>query len=121
VPNNLIRAIVDANQTRKDFIADTVLKRNPEVVGIYRLTMKTGSDNFRASSIQDVMKRIRAEGVEVVIYEPELDEEEFNGFAVISEFDAFTQMSDVIVANRMTDEIRVVQDKVYTRDLFSRD
>lgn len=121
VPNNLIRAIVDANQTRKDFIADTVLKRNPEVVGIYRLTMKTGSDNFRASSIQDVMKRIRAEGVEVVIYEPELDEEEFNGFAVISEFDAFTQMSDVIVANRMTDEIREVQDKVYTRDLFSRD
>ncbi|WP_022950961.1 nucleotide sugar dehydrogenase [Leucothrix mucor] len=121
VPNNLIRAIVDANQTRKDFIADTVLKRNPEVVGIYRLTMKTGSDNFRASSIQDVMKRIRAEGVEVVIYEPELDEEEFNGFAVISDFDAFTQMSDVIVANRMTDEIRELKDKVYTRDLFSRD
>jgi len=121
VPNNLIRAIVDANKTRKDFIADSVLKRNPKIVGIYRLTMKTGSDNFRASSIQGVMKRIRAEGVEVVIYEPELDEEEFNGFAVISDFDAFTQMSDVIVANRMTDEIRELKDKVYTRDLFSRD
>jgi len=121
VPNNLIKAIVDANTTRKDFIADSVLKREPKVVGIYRLTMKTGSDNFRASSIQGVMKRIRAEGVEVVIYEPELEGEEFNGFKVIADFDAFTQLSDVIVANRMTDEIREIGDKVYTRDLFSRD
>jgi UDPglucose 6-dehydrogenase len=121
VPNNLIRAIVDANKTRKDFIADSVLKRNPKVVGIYRLTMKTGSDNFRASSIQGVMKRIRAEGVEVVVYEPELDVEEFNGFKVMSNFGEFSQLSDVIVANRMTDEIREVGDKVYTRDLFSRD
>ena len=121
VPNNLIKAIVDANKTRKDFIADSVLKREPKVVGIYRLTMKTGSDNFRASSIQGVMKRIRAEGVEVVIFEPELDVEEFSGFKVIADFDAFTQLSDVIVANRMTDEIREIGDKVYTRDLFSRD
>ena len=121
VPNNLIKAIVDANTTRKDFIADSVLKREPKVVGIYRLTMKTGSDNFRASSIQGVMKRIRAEGVEVVIYEPELEGEEFNGFKVIADFGAFTQLSDVIVANRMTDEIREIGDKVYTRDLFSRD
>lgn len=121
VPNNLIRAIVDANKTRKDFIADSVLKRGPKVVGIYRLTMKTGSDNFRASSIQGVMKRIRAEGVEVVIYEPELNEAEFNGFKVITDFDAFSQLADVIVANRMTDEIRDLGDKVYTRDLFSRD
>lgn len=121
VPNNLIKAIVDANKTRKDFIADSVLKREPNVVGIYRLTMKTGSDNFRASSIQGVMKRIRAEGVEVVIYEPELAEAEFNGFKVVDDFNAFEQMSDVIVANRMTDEIRDIQDKVYTRDLFSRD
>lgn len=121
VPNNLIKAIVDANKTRKDFVADSVLKREPKVVGIYRLTMKTGSDNFRASSIQGVMKRIRAEGVEVVIYEPELDEEEFNGFKVIADFKDFSELSDVIVANRMTDEIREVGDKVYTRDLFSRD
>ena len=121
VPNNLIQAIVDANKTRKDFVADSVLKREPKVVGIYRLTMKTGSDNFRASSIQGVMKRIRAEGVEVVIYEPELIEEEFSGFKVIADFAEFTQLSDVIVANRMTDEIRPLEDKVYTRDLFSRD
>ena len=121
VPNNLIQAIVDANKTRKDFVADSVLKREPKVVGVYRLTMKTGSDNFRASSIQGVMKRIRAEGVEVVVYEPELAEEEFNGFKVIADFEEFSQLSDVIVANRMTDEIRRFEDKVYTRDLFSRD
>ncbi|RVU85483.1 nucleotide sugar dehydrogenase [Leucothrix sargassi] len=121
VPNNLIGAIVEANKTRKNFIADSVLKRQPKVVGIYRLTMKTGSDNFRASSIQDVMKRIRAEGVEVVIYEPELYETDFNGFKVIADFDAFAERSDVVVANRITDEIRGIQDKVYTRDLYSRD
>lgn len=121
VPNNLIRAIVDANKTRKDFIADSVLKHAPKVVGIYRLTMKTGSDNFRASSIQGVMKRIRAEGVEVVVYEPELAETEFNGFKVIADFVEFSELSDVIVANRMTDEIRPLAEKVYTRDLFSRD
>lgn len=121
VPNNLIKAIVDANKTRKDFIADSVLKREPKIVGIYRLTMKTGSDNFRASSIQGVMKRIRAEGVEVVIYEPELTEEKFNGFKVVDDFESFKRISDVIVANRMTDEIRPLGDKVYTRDLFSRD
>ena len=121
VPNNLIGAIVESNTTRKNFVADSVLKRNPKVVGIYRLTMKTGSDNFRASSIQDVMKRIRAEGVEVVVYEPELDAADFNGFKVIAGFDAFSQQSDVIVANRITDEIRDIQDKVYTRDLYSRD
>ncbi|PID45502.1 MAG: UDP-glucose 6-dehydrogenase [Proteobacteria bacterium] len=121
VPNNLIQAIVDANKTRKDFIADSVVKRHPKVVGIYRLTMKTGSDNFRASSIQGVMKRIRAEGIEVVIFEPELDVATFNGFTVMQDFDAFAERSDVIVANRMTDEIRALGDKVYTRDLFSRD
>ena len=121
VPNNLIGAIVDANTTRKDFIADSVLKRQPDVVGIYRLTMKTGSDNFRASSIQSVMKRIRSEGIEVVIYEPELDIEDFNGFKVIADFDEFSQFSDVIVANRITDEVQVFRNKVYTRDLFSRD
>ena len=121
VPNNLIGAIVDSNQTRKDFIASSVLKREPKVVGIYRLTMKTGSDNFRASSIQDVMKLIRAEGVEVVIYEPELHETDFNGFQVIADFEAFKERSDVIVANRITDEIRDIKDKVYTRDLYTRD
>ncbi|PWQ94581.1 nucleotide sugar dehydrogenase [Leucothrix arctica] len=121
VPNNLIGAIVEANKTRKNFIADSVLKREPKVVGIYRLTMKTGSDNFRASSIQDVMKLIRAEGVEVVIYEPELHETDFNGFQVVADFEAFKEQSDVIVANRITDEIRDIKDKVYTRDLYTRD
>lgn len=121
VPNNLIKAIVDANRTRKDFIADSILQRKPNVVGIYRLTMKTGSDNFRASSIQGVMKRIKAKGIEVVIYEPELHDEKFFGSQVMTDFDAFKQRSDVIVANRMTDDIREAADKVYTRDLFSRD
>jgi len=121
VPNNLIKAIVDANRTRKDFIADSILQRKPNVVGIYRLTMKTGSDNFRASSIQGVMKRIKAKGIEVVIYEPELHDEKFFGSQVMTDFEAFKQCSDVIVANRMTDDIREVAAKVYTRDLFSRD
>jgi len=121
IPNNIITAIVDANSTRKDHIADMISKRNPKVVGIYRLTMKTGSDNFRQSAIQGVIKRIKAQGIEVVIYEPELSEEEFDNSRVIQDFEEFKNLSDVIVANRLSDDIRDVSDKVYTRDLFSRD
>ncbi len=121
VPNNLIRAIVDANTTRKDFIADQVLKNNPEIVGIYRLVMKQGSDNFRASAIQGIMKRIKAKGIEVIVYEPYLKEEEFFHSRVITDLDEFKQLSDVIVANRMVEEIRDVEGKVYTRDLFGKD
>lgn len=121
VPQNLIRAIVDANSTRKDFIADSIIQRNPRVVGIYRLIMKSGSDNFRASSIQGIMKRIKAKGIDVVVYEPVLEEETFYRSAVIRNLDAFKQMSDVIVANRVTDDIRDVADKIYTRDLFGGD
>ncbi len=121
VPNSLIGAIVEANSTRKDFIADSILKRNPNVVGIYRLTMKSGSDNFRASSIQGIMKRIKAKGIEVVIYEPELQEDDFFHSRVIKNLDEFKKLSDVIVANRLSDDIRDVEDKVYTRDLFNRD
>ncbi|KNC67746.1 nucleotide sugar dehydrogenase [Pseudoalteromonas ardens] len=121
VPNNLIRAIVDANDTRKDYVAESILNRKPEVVGIYRLIMKSGSDNFRASAIQGVMKRIKAEGIEVVIYEPVLSEDEFFHSRVIKELDEFKKVSDVIVANRMVDDIRDVENKVYTRDLFGND
>lgn len=121
IPNNIVSAIVDANKTRKDHIAEMILQKNPEVVGIYRLTMKMDSDNFRQSSIQGVMKRIRDKGVEIVVHEPALDAEEFENMRVIKDFDEFKQISDVIVANRMSDEINDVQDKVYTRDLFSRD
>jgi UDPglucose 6-dehydrogenase len=121
VPNNLIRAIVDSNTTRKDFIADSIIKRNPKVVGIYRLVMKTGSDNFRASAIQGVMKRIKAKGIEVVIFEPELSEEEFFHSKVYRDFETFKQVSDVIIANRMTTDLDDVIDKVYTRDLFGSD
>ena len=121
VPNNIITAIVDANSTRKDHIADMISKRNPKVVGIYRLTMKTGSDNFRQSAIQGVIKRIKAQGIEVVIYEPELTEEEFDNSRVIHDFEEFKNLSDVIVANRLSADIKDVSDKVYTRDLFSRD
>lgn len=121
VPNNIIGAIVESNSTRKDHIADMIRKRNPEVVGIYRLTMKTGSDNFRQSAIQGVMKRIQDKGIEVVVYEPEFTGEEFDGFKVIQDFESFKSLSDVIVANRLSDEIRDIADKVYTRDLFSRD
>ena len=121
VPQNLINAIVDANRTRKDFIADDIIRRNPRVVGIYRLIMKAGSDNFRASSIQGIMKRIKAKGIDVVVYEPVLQEETFFRSAVIRNVNAFKQMSDVIVANRMVDELGDVAAKVYTRDLFGSD
>ncbi|WP_345841984.1 nucleotide sugar dehydrogenase [Shewanella algae] len=121
VPNNIIRAIVDANRTRKDFIADSVLKLKPKVVGIYRLIMKSGSDNFRASSIQGVMKRLKAKGIEVVVYEPVLEDTEFFHSRVIKDLAEFKNCSDVIVCNRMVDEIRDVVRKVYTRDLFGLD
>ncbi|WML90413.1 nucleotide sugar dehydrogenase [Thiothrix lacustris] len=121
VPQNLINAIVAANRTRKDFIADDIIRRNPRVVGIYRLIMKAGSDNFRASSIQGIMKRIKAKGIDVVVYEPVLQEETFFRSAVIRNVEAFKQMSDVIVANRMVDELGDVVGKVYTRDLFGND
>ncbi|BAM48119.1 nucleotide sugar dehydrogenase [Amphibacillus xylanus] len=121
VPNNIIRAIVESNTTRKDHIADSVLAKKPEVVGIYRLTMKTGSDNFRASAIQGVMKRIIAKGVEVIIYEPVLESDSFYNSRVVKDLEEFKQLSDVIIANRLTDEISDAKDKVYTRDLFSRD
>ena len=121
VPNNIIGAIVDANSTRKDFVSDAILKRKPKVVGIYRLVMKVDSDNFRASAIQGVMKRIKAKGVEVVIYEPALDDETFYNSKVIKDLDAFKAISDVIVANRVTDDIQDVPAKIYTRDLFGVD
>lgn len=121
VPSNMVQAIVDANRTRKDFVAESVLRRKPRVVGVYRLIMKTGSDNFRASAMQGVMKRIKAKGIEVVVYEPVLEEEEFFGSKVIRDFDAFKSECDVILANRMMDELRDVADKVYTRDLFGSD
>jgi UDPglucose 6-dehydrogenase len=121
VPQTLIRAIVDANTTRKDFIADEILKRNPKTVGIYRLTMKAGSDNFRASSIQGVMKRIKAKGIEVVIYEPAMDEDNYFHSRVERDLDKFKRISDVVIANRLTDDLRDVRQKVYSRDLFGVD
>jgi len=121
VPNNIIRAIVDANRTRKDHISEMIIMRNPKIVGIYRLTMKMDSDNFRQSAIQGVMKRIKAKGIEVVVFEPALQEDEFYNSRVIKDFDEFKKISDVIVVNRLSDEIKDVVDKVYTRDLFSRD
>jgi len=121
VPNSIIRAIVDANTTRKDFIAEQILKRNPKTVGIYRLVMKEGSDNFRASAIQGIMKRIKAKGITVIIYEPAVIEENFFNSEVIRDFEHFKSLSDVIIANRFTDELNSVKDKVYTRDLFGKD
>ena len=121
VPNNIIQAIVEANRTRKDYIAEAILKRNPKVVGVYRLVMKTGSDNFRASAIQGIMKRIKARGIEVVVYEPELKEHEFYHSRVIGDLAEFKRISDVIVANRRSDALADVDDKVYTRDLFGSD
>ncbi|WP_087018685.1 nucleotide sugar dehydrogenase [Thaumasiovibrio subtropicus] len=121
VPNNLIAAIVEANTTRKDFVARQVWEKNPAVVGIFRLVMKSGSDNFRSSSIQGVMKRIKAKGIQVVVYEPSLDESHFYHSEVIKDLDAFKAMSDVIISNRMSDELEDVVEKVYTRDLFNSD
>lgn len=121
VPQNIMSAIVDANRTRKDHIADMILKRNPNVVGIYRLTMKTDSDNFRQSAIQGVMKRLKAKGIEVVIFEPALSEDKFFNSRVIKDFDEFKSVSDLIVANRLSSELEDVKNKVYTRDLFNKD
>jgi UDPglucose 6-dehydrogenase len=121
VPQNIMSAIVDANRTRKDHIANMILNRNPKVVGIYRLTMKTDSDNFRQSAIQGIMKRLKAKGIEIIIFEPALKEEQFFRSTVIRDLEAFKHQADVIIANRMTDDLSDVQDKVYTRDLYSRD
>jgi UDPglucose 6-dehydrogenase len=121
VPNNMIQAIVDANRTRKDFIADSIVSRKPKIVGIYRLIMKTGSDNFRASAIQGIMKRIKAKGIEVVVYEPVLKDDDFFNSRVVNDLEEFKKISDVIVANRVTGDIEDVLDKVYSRDLFNAD
>ena len=121
VPNNIVKAIVDANRTRKDFIAERILEKKPEIVGVYRLTMKSGSDNFRQSAIQGVMKRIKAKGIEVVVYEPALEDEKFFNSRVIRDIEEFKAISDVIIANRYNEEISDVLDKVYTRDLYFRD
>ena len=121
VPNNIISAIVDANRTRKDHIADMILAQKPRIVGVYRLTMKTDSDNFRQSSIQGIMKRIKAKGVEVVVYEPTLKDEQFFRSRVIRDLDEFKRISDVIIVNRVTEELRDVGEKVYTRDIYGRD
>ncbi|HLR18612.1 MAG TPA: nucleotide sugar dehydrogenase [Staphylococcus sp.] len=121
IPNNIVGAIVDSNETRKNHIAQMILQRKPKTVGIYRLTMKTGSDNFRQSAIQGVIERLKDEGVEIVIYEPTIEDDSFEGFTVVPDFDNFKEDSDVIVANRLSDELQPVKDKVYTRDLFARD
>lgn len=121
VPNEIIGAIVDANRTRKDHVADQIIKRNPKIVGIYRLTMKTNSDNFRASSVQGIMKRIKAKGIEIVVYEPVLKDDNFFNSKVIRDLDEFKSMCDVIVSNRLSKELFDVEEKVYTRDLFNRD
>ena len=121
VPNALINAIVNANSTRKDFIADSIISKSPKVVGVYRLIMKSSSDNFRSSSVQGIMKRIKAKGIEVVIYEPAFEEDEFFHSKVIKDLEEFKKVSNVIVANRMADDLNDVKNKVYTRDLFNSD
>lgn len=121
VPNNIIQAIVDANRTRKDFIAESILAKNPKVVGVYRLIMKSGSDNFRASAVQGVMKRIKAKGIKVIVYEPVLKDDLFYNSKVIRDLDEFKEKADLILVNRITDEIKDVKDKIYTRDLFGND
>ncbi len=121
VPSNMIEAIVNANSTRKDFIADSILAKNPNIIGVYRLVMKSGSDNFRSSAIQGIMKRIKAKGIEVVVYEPNLKEDEFFHSKVIKDLGEFKKISDVIVANRLSEDLLDVQDKVYTRDIFNSD
>lgn len=121
VPNNIIQAIVDANRTRKDHIAEMIIKKNPKTVVVYRLTMKTNSDNFRTSSVQGVMKRIKAKGIEVIVYEPAMKEDSFFNSKVIRDLDEFKKLSDIIIANRMSDDLKDVLDKVYTRDLYQRD
>ena len=121
VPENIISAIVESNRTRKDHIANMIIKRNPKVVGIYRLTMKSGSDNFRASAIQGVMKRIKGKGIEVIVYEPTLKEDNFFNSKVVNDLNEFKKLSDVIIANRIDDNIKDVENKIYTRDIFARD
>ena len=121
VPQNLISAIVEANRTRKDHIADMIIAQNPGVVGVYRLTMKSNSDNFRASAIQGIMKRIKAKGIEVIVYEPTLDEPDFYRSRVVRDLNEFKQLSDIIITNRWDDKLQDVKSKVYTRDLFDRD
>lgn len=121
VPNNIMTAIVDANRTRKDHIAEMIIKKNPKIVGIYRLTMKMDSDNFRQSAIQGVLKRIKAKGIEVIVYEPAFHEEQFYNSQVINDFEEFKMLSDVIIANRLSDDLHEVEEKVYTRDLFGKD
>lgn len=121
VPQNLIEAIVNSNKTRKDFVTEEILKRKPEIVGIYRLTMKTGSDNFRASAIQDIIKNLRANNIKVIIYEPTLNQKEFNGFEIVNDINQFKKCSSIILANRQENVLDDVKEKVYTRDLFSRD
>ena len=121
VPQNLIEAIVTANKTRKNFITEEIFKKNPEVVGVYRLTMKSGSDNFRASAIQDIIKNLRANNIKVIIYEPTLDKDNFEGFEIVNDINRFKEQSSVILANRLEENLKDVREKVYTRDLFSRD
>jgi UDPglucose 6-dehydrogenase len=121
VPNSLVSAIVDANSTRKDFIAESIINKNPKVVGVFRLIMKTGSDNYRESSVQGVMKRIKAKGIEVIVYEPVIEDKEFFNSKVIRNLEKFKKLSDIIIANRVSDEIKDVMSKVYTRDLFKTD